>query len=811
MGQNIFRFTLSHTSGSKVISEPDGWAKIKIALERDKEYFSLVELIETPFIFYGTNGVYDGGMNYLLEKKQNYGIDAQISILIEISQDEINFENLFLGLIDMQSFRTIDSRKLEVAITRSNKWATFFSRRDTPVDINSTTDLDGNSVSNGNSMTINLPSQKIQQKYDGYVSQNVRVVNFGDGGTGNLPYLILDFDKEVLDEIDEKFKYTVQSSVTVPFEKFYLEYGGSYRIICGVTLWQTAIAPGSTDSYVNVYLQINGLAPTAFSKTNRTIPSSVVRRDGTTINLPLVDNVTDYYIDTTLDLNPGDSIRIYGLSSVSSPSSYIILTRGGFDKYWIAPNSPNAYTNFQEYWDASVNLFPSTSASGGTILSGMSWFISIPGNLGGTPVLKDWVIVALVNSPGQTSANWYVNEKGMIEGLYDFGDTYLTVTANTIYPDTQSEAFFLHDVGYEIIKRIVDDNSFYSEYTGSTHTLSLAYPSDGCGWNHSLVRGLQLRLYSLLEKPFSISFKQWWEGINPIQNLGLGYDIVGGNEVIRVEEKSFFFNDTPIIYFDWVNNIEESIDKEVIYNKVKIGYKKWKSEDISGIDDPQTNHDYATLFRTVGQPITIQSEFIAASLPIEQTRRTTRKKSADYKFDDDTFIIAIQPEEDNSPIGYNPELDENFDSVSGLLNSNSRYNLTLTPLRNLIRWFNVLAGCLQDYPTSAFKFTGGEGNYDMVSDYSGSAPGICFNKISDPLSEKQDLSMSYNGLLGHLFRPELLEFKYPLSWDNYKLIRDNRTRAIAVSETDSNHTICHIKKLEYDVINSLGTFTVWRK
>jgi len=806
MGQNTFRFTLSHSSGTQVISEPDGWAKIKISLERDKEYYSLIELIETPFIFYGSNGIYDGGMNFILEKKRIYGVNSQISIQIDISQDGYNYDLLFLGLIDMQSLKTIDYRKLEAVITRSSKWATFFARRDTPVDINSTIDLDGNAVSNGNSMTINLPSQKIQQKYDGYLSQNAEVHSFGTG-SGNNPYLVLDFDKESLDEINEKYTYTIQNSPTIPFELFYLEYSGSYRFVSNISILK---ALGSAYPDVKIYLQINGVSPIEFSVSTRSIPTSVTRHDGTTLTLLGLDTATDYYIDTTLDLKVGDSVRIYGESFVSN-SQVFILTRGGFDKYWIAPNSPNAYLNFEGYWDASLGLFPSVTSSGGPILSGHPWFISVPGVLDGVAVEKDWVIIPNINTPGQVAANWYINPLGLIEGLYDFGDTYLTVTANTIYPETQAEAFFLHDTAFEIIKRTVGDNSFYSEYTGSTHTLSLPYVSDGCGWNFSLIRGLQLRNYPLSEKPFSISFKQWWEGINPIQNLGLGYDVVSGNEVIRVEDKAFFFNDSPIIYFNFVNNIEESYDKESIYNKIKIGYKKWQSENVSGIDDPQTNHDYSTLFKTVGMPITVQSDFIAASLAFEQTRRTTRKKSADYKFDDDTFILAINPIEDNSPIGYNPEFDENFDSVTNLLNSDSRYNITLTPLRNLIRWFNVLSGCLQDYPTSVFKFNGGEGNYDMVSDYSGSAPGICFNKIADPISEKQDLSMSYNGLLGHLFRPEVLDFKYPLSWENYKLIRDNSTRAIAISETDSDHVVCHIKKLEYDLINSLGNFTVWKK
>ena len=60
-----FRFTLIHDSGTKEISEPEGWTDIKITLERDSEYFGVFELFETPMTFYGRNQKYDGGYDFL--------------------------------------------------------------------------------------------------------------------------------------------------------------------------------------------------------------------------------------------------------------------------------------------------------------------------------------------------------------------------------------------------------------------------------------------------------------------------------------------------------------------------------------------------------------------------------------------------------------------------------------------------------------------------------------------------------------------------------------------------------------------------
>lgn len=62
-------------------------------------------------------------------------------------------------------------------------------------------------------------------------------------------------------------------------------------------------------------------------------------------------------------------------------------------------------------WDASGNLFPTIggSGSGGAIEAGNQFRVSVNGTLGGTAVTAPYSYFrALVDSPGQTAANWYV-------------------------------------------------------------------------------------------------------------------------------------------------------------------------------------------------------------------------------------------------------------------------------------------------------------------------------------------------------------------------------------------------------------------
>ena len=65
-------------------------------------------------------------------------------------------------------------------------------------------------------------------------------------------------------------------------------------------------------------------------------------------------------------------------------------------------------------WDASGNVFPSTGGSGplGTILKGDLWFVSVPGTLGGNPVLIGSNFRALIDNP-LLSTDWNILNSGV--------------------------------------------------------------------------------------------------------------------------------------------------------------------------------------------------------------------------------------------------------------------------------------------------------------------------------------------------------------------------------------------------------------
>jgi hypothetical protein len=73
-------------------------------------------------------------------------------------------------------------------------------------------------------------------------------------------------------------------------------------------------------------------------------------------------------------------------------------------------------------YDASVNLYPASggSGTGGAILKANAWIVSVGGTIDGNVVIPGQILMAKVDNPGQTSANWFISLAGKLWDTYDF-------------------------------------------------------------------------------------------------------------------------------------------------------------------------------------------------------------------------------------------------------------------------------------------------------------------------------------------------------------------------------------------------------
>lgn len=765
------RVTLSHaTLGTKVITEPEGWPDLTLKLERHDQYHSLFELFEGEFWFYGSNNNIDGGLDFILAAEALDGPDGTVDITNEISLDDINYTELFVGQLLLSGMRKTQDNKALIPIVRNDFSAKFKNRVDTPVDIQSVKDLDDNDAEVFENVTLELISQIINKTntYDGAISPfdevffqvhpNGTLIDFSGASDGpNYQYTQaqVDLDQEEIDDSADTLLDFVTLITDVP---------GAIEIATESGPMTVSIAPHTALVTFFANLGDNRIGDYGSD------PSQVLGMVATLGYFVTVNDVLQ---------SP-----IFGFTFASPSSGPITNPVGG-------GTGPVSATTLFSIDVTQIDFPVFNVVPGDTVKIIARWGITITIDVGTDSDLP-W------NSPGGDDP----------DGTYLKISSYqpeVTVIFKSSYKDTASESFLIHDVAGQILDRTIGrENTFYSEYFGSDRTKYRQYDADGCAWEHVLSKGLQIRQYTLTDKPFFQSFTQWWNGANPIFNLGLGYEVVDGVEVMRCEEKEHFYNDTIILNISNVREITRTYDEEVMLKTFRTGYKKWQSENLSGIDDPQTKHTYASRLQKSGKDLVMESEFIAASYAIETTRRTTKTKSADYKFDDDTFIIAVQSVETSPDATYIPETDEKFQYVNNLLNPETRYNPLLTPARNALRWMKWVAGGLQNYVGSFLKFMSGEGNYDMVSNYGVSD--AC-DEYDEELSEKQDLEVTDD----YIHRGELYEMTFKLEFEDYLTIRENRKNAIGISQTDSDHKAFFIKTLDYRLFQGTCTLTAWPK
>ena len=410
-----YRFTLDT---NKRILEPIGWNQMIPELNRDKKYWSLVESVEIPLMFYGNAAEGDGGYEYLKEVRAN-GVDSQIEFLVEISWDfGDTFETFFDGLLDLTEMIDIETdRKFQCTVMRNSAWSKFMNRVDVPVIVSDT----------ATDHTLSMPSQEIRQLYIGLHSDDINYNLSSSYGT---------IDWKIVNRNEIKLKSNLPrgfETVDPPVELFEMEFDGEYTFTGDVYIASAAFFPSNQITGIAVQIQINDDAPINWT----------MEQLGTNG----IDGRTHFYYNVLHTLQKGDQVRIYFFGS------------GAF-----------VWTDF------------------------------------------------------------------FLQGLSVIGDT--------TYKTTTGPAFFIHDVAQAVVNGIAEDSYFYSAYFGGLGTQTIEYHQDGCGVYYRLLKGRHIRGESLVTKPFSLSWSDLWEGLDPIFMLGAGYEVVSYNvgptvtkEVLNIEPR----------------------------------------------------------------------------------------------------------------------------------------------------------------------------------------------------------------------------------------------------------------------------------
>lgn len=386
----------------------------------------------------------------------------------------------------------------------------------------------------------------------------------------------------------------------------------------------------------------------------------------------------------------------------------------------------------------------------------------------------------------------------------------VSLTNQSTTPSTTASIFKIHELGAAISQRITSqEDAFRSTLLGRKNSEPNSYDSNGCGSFLGVLNGKHIRGFDISSTPLFCSMDDFFKTINSLWNCGIGFEKVGDDFFIRLEEKEYFYDTTVILQCPNANEIRTSVAKEYFVSNVLIGYKDWETENVNGLDEFNTKREYDVGIKSIESRFDLIVPMIASMYSIEFSRRQG-VSSYDYKYDNDNFIICLNRTVDGSgnPTQLNiAEKDENFDTVNNFKSPETAYNIRISPTRNLLNHMNIIASSITKYIGRAVKFVYGEGNFNVQTEFTNDT---CDNNFQNNiLTENQDITVAQAGATP-IWIPEYIEFEYPLSFSDYLNIRDNPYKCIEVSNTDSNFVKGFIVEVRYKPVGGLASFKLLR-
>lgn len=382
-------------------------------------------------------------------------------------------------------------------------------------------------------------------------------------------------------------------------------------------------------------------------------------------------------------------------------------------------------------------------------------------------------------------------------------ESFFELTASSICEESDAEVSLIHETASRITEAITDHClTVKSDYYGRTDSEPYVAAVDGCGSLRVLTSGLRLRR---AENPkHFLSLKELFESLNAIDNIGMGIE---GTE-LRIEPTEYFYQDTEIIKHPYIPSASSDMQADDAYSIIKIGYKKWETENVNGLDEFNSSKEFRTSLKTISNPLDQTSGFIAGGYPIELTRQQSFAETgaADTKYDNDTFIICVVRAE----YAYgNYEAEQgNIDNATDLFSPLTVYNWRIRPMYNLMRWWKSVAQSYTNFFNSASKlfFASGTGNLTASGELL--EPDDC--KIEAHVKpENADLAKTDMATGSTpIWKPETLTYRYPMSLKEYNQIKAAPNGYILAQCGEGEYVKGFIKNINYRISKGEADITL---
>lgn len=306
----------------------------------------------------------------------------------------------------------------------------------------------------------------------------------------------------------------------------------------------------------------------------------------------------------------------------------------------------------------------------------------------------------------------------------------------------------------------------------------------GCGAATIITNGLNLRQRAT---EMFVTFNELYAAANAVWAIGMGWTQSDPN-VLLVENWEYFYGNNIILTFNKLDPYNSKLSTKVAYdwyfNSFNFGYKDWLKDVFDTENVIHTTREYSLPIKNVKEGLEHECDFVADAYAIEWQRRSSILTD-NGNFDDKKFFICVGKSDDDTnemeifstPSGTRMVPDHYFIAEQGIpFNVNAKediLNYRITPKYILDRWAKYLSvGLWTKTGVDSLTFAKGEVNFRAGgSDMPNHA--ACSN--AQTFEDSDYLIQPVNVF------PEIVEFQYPLTPYEYKVIRTNPYGCIFVN------------------------------
>lgn len=757
----MYNFQLTYGTDSYFIppdKEPIGWADLTLSLERHNEYHGF-------FSDYGIDLKFrcGGGYEFIQAAYNAEGTEAQVFVSINYDCGDGNgFKPVFSGALNLMTADwDIGLGLVGVAIERGDLETVFLSRQETAVNLFSL-----NSLDNPAPNPADLPVEPFAPYELQFEDRPLVLESRWTGDNG----VLCCYDK---DEIFNGIPSLITNvSFLLQFANANIalnENGEMTSPQCGIAWLQQGYNEDPTPHFGGVdimYVALeNGEYDICIKGCIRYVHNYSVIADPSIVAV----NSSIFYMIVRI----GATDYTFGLAPMSIPTNDYVYA-GAEDCCETFRGAGNSST----YADVPFSFTLTTTL-----------------NIG------DEIRYAIYGSLQLNGAHALVNGCTQVGFCDDF---YMGITINSQFGNSVAKVFAVHESFRRILKSICTPAAdIVSTYFGRTNSAP-SYAANGCGGCTVLANGYMLRgatIESIDEAPDTcegggtatvkpvelwLSFKQLFDAMDSIFSIGAGLESIGNGVFrMRIEDKSYFYNNTVILTFANLDAYQAKFkikpNMQLHYNNVQIGYQEWQPNFVNGVLEYNSNRTYTTNAKRAQETLDKTTDFIASDGLIEWTRRqqVTELGTTDTDYDDSVFVIATKRQEPDFMVKCETGIPAPAVNVP---NPTTARNWRLSPFANLYRWSKWL---LSAY--SKLVYSGGEGNTNA----GGGDLNNDINCIIPQHSENQNIDF-YERIVS----PQIAELSVPITWSEYELVKANPYGRVLVA-VNGESTYWHIQKLDF--------------